>query len=172
MLSRQSKLRSVTIGSKINITICTALRAERRLNELFGCCNSVGRWRASLLDCSRQELAASLVDVLDGHEFLVPDDLLGAVGCLDAEYAANVFQDAEAVGNVLPEEPGIGIQNHSIRLGRILRKHRELDPAVADVCVEDAFQAAFITDLTIVHGANAFGNRQNLGKLKSWETRE
>ena len=102
----------------------------------------------------------------------MPDDLLSAVGRLDSNYASNVFQNAETEGNVFQEKPRICVQYHSIGLSWILWKHREDNPAVADVCIEDAFQAAFITYLTIVHGTDAFANRQNLRKLKSGETRQ
>ena len=102
----------------------------------------------------------------------MPDDLLCAVGRLYSNYASDVFQDAETVWNVFPEKARISVEHHSIGLGWILGKHREHNSAVADVCIEDAFQAAFITYLTIVHGTNAFTNRQNLRELKSGETRQ
>ena len=102
----------------------------------------------------------------------MPDDLLGAVGRLDSNYASNVFQDAETEGNVFQEKPRISVEYHSIGNGWILWKHREDNSAVTYVCIEDALQAAFITYLTIVHGTDAFTNRQNLRKLKSGETRQ
>ena len=100
----------------------------------------------------------------------MPDDLLGAVGRLDSNYASNVFQDAETVWNVFQEKPRIGVEYHSIGNGWVLWKHREDNSAVADVCIEDAFQAAFITYLTIVHGTDTFTDWQNLRELKSRES--
>jgi len=88
----------------------------------------------------------------------MPHDLLGAVGGVNSHDPADVFQDAEAVGHILPEKASILVQNDSVGHLGVFGHHRESNSAVANVSVEYALQATFITDLTIVHSTDALGD--------------
>ena len=84
----------------------------------------------------------------------MPHDLLSAVGCLNAKDATDIFENTKAVGYILPEESRVRIENDTVGYLRVFRNHRELNTTIADVRVEDSLEAAFVTDLSIVHSAD------------------
>ena len=102
----------------------------------------------------------------------MPDDLLRAVRCLDAQNTPNVFQDAEAVGDIFPEKSRVCVQHYAVRLRWVFRNHGELNPTVADIGVKDSLEAALVADLTLVHGADSLRDWQDLGQFQSGETRQ
>ena len=93
----------------------------------------------------------------------MPDDLLSAVRRLDSNDAPDVLKNHETERNVFPEESCIFIQNDTVGHFRVLGNHWESHATVANVRVEDALQRTLITDLPIVHLADALGNWQDLG---------
>ena len=99
----------------------------------------------------------------------MPDDLLGTVRRLDPQDAPDVLQDDQAVRDVFPEEPRVFVKHNSIGLAMILWNHGEHDATVANVGVEDAFEAALVADLAVVHGADAIRDVHDLGQLEVGE---
>ena len=99
----------------------------------------------------------------------MPHDLLGAVRGGNSNDSADVFQDAEAVGNVFPEKASILVQNDSVGHLGVFGHHREGNSTVANVSVEYTLQATLITDLTIVHSTDALRDGQDLRQLEIGE---
>jgi len=129
--------------------------SERCGNQLLRVSDSVGAWSSRLSKSPGEELTAARVHILNRHEFLMPDDLLGAVRGGDSDDSADVFQDAEAIGHVFPEKASIFVQNDSVGNFGVFGHHREGNSAVANVSVEYTLQATLITDLAIVHSTDA-----------------
>jgi uncharacterized protein with ACT and thioredoxin-like domain len=96
----------------------------------------------------------------------MPHDLLCAVRSVNSEDSTNIFEDAKTVGNVLPEKASIFIQNNAVWDFRVLWNHRECNSTVTDIGIENSFKTAFVTDLSIIHGADTVSNRQDLRQLK------
>jgi len=99
----------------------------------------------------------------------MPDDLLRAAGRRNAHNPTDVLEDDEAVGDILQEEARVFVKNDAVGHSRVLGHHRELHATVAHVSIEDPLQAALVTDLPIVHRADALSNWQNLGEFQLGE---
>ena len=84
----------------------------------------------------------------------MPHDLLCTIGCGNTEDVTDVLKDAKAIWNVLPEEARVLIEDDAIWYVWILRYHWELHSGVAHVRVENSLEAASVSDLSLVHGAN------------------
>ena len=124
------------------------------LDELLRGRDAVSARSSRLFQCSLNEIAGRLIDVLYWHELLVPHDLFCTVGCGNAEDVADVLKDAKAIWNVLPEEARVLVEDDAIWYVWILRDHRKLHSGVAHVRVENSLEAASVSDLSLVHGAN------------------
>ena len=146
------------------------LLGERSSNKLFGRLDAVGTGGASTSESSLDEFTGALVNILDRHELLMPDDLLSAVGSLDTEDAADILKNAKTERNIFPEEARVGIQHDAVGHLRVLGNHGEHNATVTNVSVEDALETALIADLTVVHGADALRDGHNLRELQVWET--
>ena len=69
-------------GSEEDVGVEGAVRRvlrQRHGDNLLRCLHSVGAWCSGLGQRLRDELSSCWVNVLDGHELLVPDDLLCAI---------------------------------------------------------------------------------------------
>ena len=100
----------------------------------------------------------------------MPDNLLGAVRCLNSQYATYVFQNAESIRDIFPEKARVFIQDDTVRYFWILGDHWELYATIADIGIEDPLKTTFVTDLAVVHGADSLRDRQNLRKLQVRES--
>jgi len=137
--------------------------SKRCRNELLDGGDAVGRGRAGLLlDDLVDELTGVLIHVLDWHELLVEDDVASDGWGLDADDVADVFEDAEAEGKVLPEESGLQVELDELvtcwNLLQILSfnwNHWEGDNSVSLVRVEHGLETRLISDLASVHRANS-----------------
>ena len=139
---------------------------------MFRSFNSVSAGSSGTFEGTLKELASPLINILDRHKLLMPDDLLCAVWRLDSQDATDVLQNDQTVGYVLPEEPRILVQDDSVWFAGVFGDHREHDTTVADIRIEDPFETARIADLTIVHGADALSDWHDLRQLKIWELLE
>jgi hypothetical protein len=113
-----------------------------------------------------QELAGLLIDILDWHKFLVEDYLLVDVRGLHVHQLSDIFQDYQAEGDVLPKETGIQIQGDLLAIGAFDGKHGERHAAVADVGVEYSLEGGSVTNLSLVHRADALLHGHNLVEVQ------
>ena len=139
-------------------------------DQLLGSGDPVGTWGTGLSQGRANELTCLLVNVLNRHELLMPHDLLGAVWRVHSENTANVFENAEAVRDIFPEEARVFVQDDTVGHSGVFRNHRESDSAIANVRVEDALERGRIADLALVHGADTLRDGQDLGEVQVWET--
>lgn len=136
----------------------TLLR-ETGCDQLLCRRDAVGARSSRLGQCPLNEVTGSFIHVLDGHELLVPHDLLCAVGCGDAHDVADVLKNTKAVGNIFPEKARVFVKNDAIWYAWILGNHWELHPGVAQVRIEDPLEAARVSDLSLVHRADPLRDR-------------
>lgn len=145
------------------------LHAQAGRDETLGCGDAVAGGRTSILEGVGQELTSLLINVLDRHKLLMEDDLLVAVGSWHAANATDILQDHQTEGHILPEEASLQVQHNLAGVSRISWHHGEGHTAVAEVGVENALEAGLVSDLSLVHGANALSNGQHLGQLQFGE---
>lgn len=103
------------------------------------------------------------------------DNTLGDVWCRYTNDVPDVFQDYQAVRNILREESCFVVQFHEdVTFGRLLQvlafngKHWEWHSRVSKIRIEYPFEAGSIRNLSCIHGQNSIFQRQNLVEVHFW----
>jgi hypothetical protein len=79
---------------------------------------------------------------------------------------SDILEDAQTEGDVFPEETGVKIQSYLLSVSALDWYHGEGDSAVSDVGVKHSLQARGVTDLALVHAANAILDGHYLAQVQ------
>jgi len=105
-----------------------------------------------------------LQQVLLAHKLLVPEDHV--VGCrrLDAQNHRHVLQDAQAEGNVLPEETTVDINDDAA----LHLLHWDFQGTVSDICPENRLEIGRIFHLGAILLQDSLFHWDNAVQVDSW----
>ena len=108
---------------------------------------------------TRDKFSSGRVNILFGHELLVPNDLLCAIRGQHSKNAPDVFQHDKTVRNIFPEKASVFVQDYAIWNSWVFGHHGESDSAIAYVRIENSLETTLVRDLAVVHGADPLCNR-------------